>query len=259
LPRQIILITIKKNSGTSFSTPLVAGVVALMLQAHPDWDPFMVKEALIKTSSQSLKPDNYFGWGLIDAMKAINYTIEPICSKRCVNGYCNEKNECVCNSNYYNYNCDSEKIKCQTICLAGGCYEDECICSEIYSSKCVKKNITGWKCPTQNFNRTDKICHCNCGIQDPDCFDYNKIVGCEKFKYPICINGTCADYSEIITDNSLPSFISSYEISQLKNRTLTPTILLFVGTGLLIITIFTWFIIRVKRTLPKLPCTIENL
>jgi serine protease AprX len=36
--------------GTSMSTPVVSGVVALLLQKHPDWTPDQVKGALVKTS-----------------------------------------------------------------------------------------------------------------------------------------------------------------------------------------------------------------
>jgi len=60
-------------SGTSFSTPLVAGVCALLLEAHPGWTPMQVRDALIQTASQADRPDNLYGWGLVDALKALEY------------------------------------------------------------------------------------------------------------------------------------------------------------------------------------------
>eukprot|EP01129_Flabellula_baltica_P005456 TRINITY_DN1980_c0_g1_i2.p1 TRINITY_DN1980_c0_g1~~TRINITY_DN1980_c0_g1_i2.p1 ORF type:complete len:566 (-),score=91.37 TRINITY_DN1980_c0_g1_i2:1618-3315(-) len=96
------------KSGTSFSGPLVGGVAALMLQAHPDWTPFQVREALLKTASQATSPGIEQGWGVVDAWKAINYVFEGSCSDRCVHGVC-ISDSCVCNEGYYNYNCDAKK------------------------------------------------------------------------------------------------------------------------------------------------------
>ena len=64
-------------SGTSFSCPLTAGVAALVVQAHPNWEPMMVREALMMTASQASTPDNDFGWGIIDALAAVMYSYPP--------------------------------------------------------------------------------------------------------------------------------------------------------------------------------------
>lgn len=59
-------------SGTSFSCPLTSGVVALLLQAHPEYSVDDVLTALRTTSAQSAAPDNLLGWGLLDAVAAVD-------------------------------------------------------------------------------------------------------------------------------------------------------------------------------------------
>jgi subtilisin family serine protease len=60
------------SSGTSLSTPLVAGAAAVLLSARPTWTPMMVREALMKTANQSNSPDNEYGYGIIDIWEAMN-------------------------------------------------------------------------------------------------------------------------------------------------------------------------------------------
>ncbi|MEB3773390.1 MAG: S8 family serine peptidase, partial [Desulfurococcales archaeon] len=42
------------GSGTSFSAPMISGLVALIKQAHPDWTPEMIRSALISTAMMDL-------------------------------------------------------------------------------------------------------------------------------------------------------------------------------------------------------------
>ena len=66
------------GDGTSFSCPLAAGVCALILQKNPTLTPMQVREALRTTASLSNNPNNQFGWGIIDALDAINSMIVPV-------------------------------------------------------------------------------------------------------------------------------------------------------------------------------------
>ncbi len=62
-------------NGTSFSTPLIAGCVALILEAHRDWGPEMVREALTMSANRAERPDNRFGWGIVNARDAVLYPL----------------------------------------------------------------------------------------------------------------------------------------------------------------------------------------
>ena len=71
--------------GTSMSSPAVAGIIALMLEANPNLNPYQVQQILYNTAIQdnytgniTANGDNEWGWGKINAYAAvaasINYT-----------------------------------------------------------------------------------------------------------------------------------------------------------------------------------------
>ncbi len=67
------------SQGTSASTPITAGVVALILSARPDLTPIQVR-SILRNSSDRIevvrfpeKPNNFVGWGRINALKALFY------------------------------------------------------------------------------------------------------------------------------------------------------------------------------------------
>lgn len=64
-------------SGTSAATPLAAGAAALILSAHPDLTPMQVREALLQTADRAARPDNDYGYGIIDVLKAVRYWGDP--------------------------------------------------------------------------------------------------------------------------------------------------------------------------------------
>lgn len=61
------------GSGTSFATPLTAGVAALVLSAHPGLTPMQVRDALRNTASNASTPNNFYGWGEVNALAAADY------------------------------------------------------------------------------------------------------------------------------------------------------------------------------------------
>ncbi len=52
------------SNGTSLATPLIAGGIALILQAHPDWNLDTIFDKLKNTASNSVSPNNDYGWGI---------------------------------------------------------------------------------------------------------------------------------------------------------------------------------------------------
>jgi hypothetical protein len=53
-----------RANGTSFSTPIVAGGAALLMQANPLATPFEIRQALIQSASQAMGPDSLVGYGI---------------------------------------------------------------------------------------------------------------------------------------------------------------------------------------------------
>ena len=68
-------------TGTSMATPHVAGAVALIKQAHPDWTPDEIKHALRMTATETGTERghdyNVKGYGQINVLKAIELDSRP--------------------------------------------------------------------------------------------------------------------------------------------------------------------------------------
>ena len=62
-------------SGTSLACPLVAGAVALIIQARPDWSAMEVRDAIMMTASMTNSANNTYGYGILNAGSAINYGV----------------------------------------------------------------------------------------------------------------------------------------------------------------------------------------
>ncbi len=62
--------------GTSFSTPIVSGVCALLLEKNPNWTPFDIWKALTTTATRAYNPDNEYGYGIINSWEAAQKELE---------------------------------------------------------------------------------------------------------------------------------------------------------------------------------------
>jgi serine protease AprX len=63
------------GSGTSFATPLLAGLAACLIQARPHFAPQSIIRALRETASRAASPDTFMGYGIPDGLKALRWTI----------------------------------------------------------------------------------------------------------------------------------------------------------------------------------------
>jgi hypothetical protein len=60
--------------GTSGATAMAAGICALLLEAHPNWNVDSVRNALFSTASHANAPTDSMGYGWPDAFAAIHYS-----------------------------------------------------------------------------------------------------------------------------------------------------------------------------------------
>lgn len=63
--------------GTSFSSPLLAGMLCCLWQAFPEKTSYQVMDAIRKSASQADTPDSLLGYGIVDLWKAYNLLLQP--------------------------------------------------------------------------------------------------------------------------------------------------------------------------------------
>ena len=86
LLRQLIMIKLREENvitshykyvdGTSFASPIVASIIACMLEANPELTPQQVKRILIDTAERlpSIEVDRQ-GWGVVAPRKAVELAL----------------------------------------------------------------------------------------------------------------------------------------------------------------------------------------
>lgn len=60
-----------RPGGTSFATPLVAGICVLMLEESPERGPIDIRDRLRASGNRAASPDTVYGWGIPDAVRAV--------------------------------------------------------------------------------------------------------------------------------------------------------------------------------------------
>ncbi|MFD0569954.1 type VII secretion-associated serine protease mycosin [Kitasatospora gansuensis] len=66
------------DNGTSFSTPYVAGVAALLKQKYPGWTAKQIRTRIMQTAQRVERKENRFiGWGVVDPVKAVTSNTPP--------------------------------------------------------------------------------------------------------------------------------------------------------------------------------------
>src|SRR5206468_2761423 len=63
--------TIGANNGTSFSTPILAGLASCIWEGFPEYNNMKIIQALRNAGSNSTAPDNHIGYGIPDVKKAV--------------------------------------------------------------------------------------------------------------------------------------------------------------------------------------------
>ncbi len=69
-------------NGTSFATPIVSGLCALLLENDPTLTPFGLIELLRSTADQASKPLVTYGWGVVQAVAAASLDTNSIVPNR---------------------------------------------------------------------------------------------------------------------------------------------------------------------------------
>jgi hypothetical protein len=76
---QVFVVDVQSGSGfgrfngTSMSTPLIAGLAALMRQLHPALTPIELLNAMRRTGTNRIAPDSLVGWGRPDGTAAVTF------------------------------------------------------------------------------------------------------------------------------------------------------------------------------------------
>ncbi|GAM27541.1 hypothetical protein SAMD00019534_107170 [Acytostelium subglobosum LB1] len=113
-------------SGTSFSCPLAAGSIALVMQRNPTWTPKQVYRAVVATASQRNTPNKILGYGILNTFEASRYVQDATGNEDCRicgclgGGKCGSNGACTCPAGKYGNRCEYNLVSCGNECIARG-------------------------------------------------------------------------------------------------------------------------------------------
>lgn len=61
------------GNGTSYATPIAAGIAALLKSAYPHLTNYQIRQIMLESGDNSETPDNHRGYGLISARRVISF------------------------------------------------------------------------------------------------------------------------------------------------------------------------------------------
>lgn len=167
-------------SGTSMSTPHVAGLAALILQRHKDWKPIDVKMAIRNTADDLGYNITTQGHGRINAFSAVNLTARP------------------CTAEFYSYNLtysvgNNYQFNGTALC-------DDFVNYTIYVSSLNASNWTAINYSTQQANNSLLFSIADTNLEDGE------------YIFKLVVNGQNSSSTDYLI-----KLIDSYKITHPKN------------------------------------------
>lgn len=188
-------------SGTSMATPHISATIALLRQVNSALTDAQIKDALYKTAKDlgSTGWDEYYGWGRVDALAAVNYVKppEPECTvdgdcndglycngfEKCVDGFCQAGTpiDCSASNNQCNNGvCDEATDSCIAQPKANGvacddglyCNVGETCQAGVCTGGSARVCDDGKTCTTDSCSEEKDMCEYlwpTCGISDSCC------------------------------------------------------------------------------------------
>jgi len=162
--------------GTSFSSPLLAGMMACLWQAFPEKSSYEVMEAVRKSGSITHTPDSLLGYGISDMWKAYNLLRKDEASY-------DEKGNLIMTLSLstFVYEKDPIQIRIQSnvktkLTVQATLRSNQATTSKTYKIKKGKNVILLKSLPESSSNTYDFI---DLRLQSPE-VDYSYIIGVEK-------------------------------------------------------------------------------